>query len=368
MLTGPDVAPLLRHVAPEEVAAPEDLLGAAELEQYLADLDEPPFTLIAVGDIMLGGRARRRVRLRGPDYPFAAVLPLLRRTSIVVGNLEGPLARRAEREKRNFSYRVRPDSTGPLVRAGVNVLTLANNHLVDCGRHGVLETIEAVEAAGICRIGAGRGIRDAHRPAILQASGLRIGLLGYYWNRRCAATDTLPGSAMDTPECLAADIRNLRWQADRVVVTFHWGIPYEREPLPEDRSKARLAIDLGADVAIGHHPHVIQPFEIYRDKPIFYSVGNFTFGSGNSRGEGLLLGLRFEPDHTFVAVHPLYVKNRDPRVDYQPKVLRGQGARRCLDRLARASARDGERLSLDGARATLWLPYAAASSPDEAAS
>jgi hypothetical protein len=361
MLPNLDFAPLLRHVAPAEIPLSEDLFDAAGLEQYLATLDEPPFTLVAVGDIMLGGRAKRSLRLWGSDYPFAAVLPLLRRAGIVLGNLEGPLARRAERHPRNFSYRVHPDLAAPLVRAGVNVVTLANNHLVDCGREGVLETIEAVEAAGIRRIGAGRTLREAHEPAMVLVSGLRIGLLGYYWNRRCAATKKLPGSAMDTPELLAADIGALRAHADRVVVTFHWGIPYDREPLPEDRYKARMAIDLGADAAIGHHPHVVQPFEIYRDKPIFYSIGNFAFGSGNSRGEGLLLGLRFEPRETMVALHPLYVKNRDPRVDYQPKALSGRGARRCLELLARASGRDGQRLTIEEQRATLSLPYAATS-------
>ncbi|GAC1499716.1 MAG: hypothetical protein NVS1B6_05790 [Steroidobacteraceae bacterium] len=81
---------------------------------------------------------------------------------------------------------------------------------------------------------------------------------------------------------------------DRVVGTFHWGETYQRLPCAADVAKARLAIDLGADVVIGHHPHIVQPYEIYRQRLIFYSIGNFTFGSGNSRAEGLLLELSFE--------------------------------------------------------------------------
>ncbi len=352
-----DVSPLLRHVTSEDIADTRDLLDAVTLQSYMAAMNEPHFSLMAVGDVMLGGRSRSVLKSHGTAYPFEATLPLLRRSDIVLANLEGPVARHAERQERTFSYRVHPSTASPLARAGVNVVTLANNHLVDCGRAGVIETIEAVKSAGIACIGAGCSLSDSHRPAILPAAGLRIGLLGYYWNRRCAATELLPGSAMDTPGHLESDIRALRSQVDRVVVTVHWGIPYEREPLPEDREKARLAIDLGADAVIGHHAHVVQPFEIYKNRPIFYGVGNYTFGSGNSRGEGLMLGLRFDQDSTFVAIHPLYVKNRDPRVNYQPKVLRGASARRCLEKLATISGSDGGALKFEDTRATLRLPF-----------
>jgi len=170
------------------------------------------------------------------------------------------------------------------------------------------------------------------------------------------APPNLPGSAMDTPEDLRADIGALRGQVDRVVVEFHWGIPYEREPLPEDREKARLAVDCGADVVVGHHPHVIQPMEVYRGRPIFYSVGNFTFGSGNSLAEGLMVGFRFEEEETEVQVYPLYVKNRDPRVNYQPKVLRGAAGRKTLQRLAEMSGENGRFLTLETGRAVMRLP------------
>ncbi len=138
---------------------------------------------------------------------------------------------------------------------------------------------------------------------------------------------------------------------------FHWGVPYVREPSPEDRAKARLAIDLGADVVVGHHPHVIQPFEIYRGRPIFFSVGNFAFGSGNSRAEGLLVGIRFEEASTTLVAYPLYVKNRDPRVNYQPKVLKGERANHILHRLATISGSCGGLLSIDQGRGTLTLPH-----------
>lgn len=348
---------LLKFISPTEIPLSEDLFSADLLHEHLTALGEPPLSLIAVGDIMLGGRTRRRIKEHGRDYPFGAVLPILRRAPIVLGNLEGPLAQKAQKLDRNFSYRVKPKLASCLLQAGINVVTLANNHLVDCGREGVLETLEALAVAGVTALGAAANEQAAHEPVIREAGGLRIGLLGYYWNRRCAATARLPGSAMGVFEELEADIRKLRSQVDRVIVTFHWGRPYKPEPSPRARAKALFAIDCGAHAVVGHHPHIVQEFEIYRRCPIFYSIGNFAFGSGNSRAEGLMLGFRFEQARTVVKVYPLYVKNRDPRVNYQPKVLRGNAAERMLRRLIEISPRGGALLEVEQGTGKLELPF-----------
>src|SRR3981081_119612 len=348
---------LLRFVHPKEVLISEDLFSADLLQNHLATLGEPPLSLIVVGDIMLGGRARHRIKEHGRDYPFDAVLPILQRAPIVLGNLEGPLAQKAQKLDRNFSYRVKPKAASSLLRAGINVVTLANNHLVDCGREGVLETLEALAIAGVTPLGAAANEQAAHEPVIREAGGLRIGLLGYYWNRRCAATAKLPGSAMGVFEELETDIRKLRSQVDRVVVTFHWGRPYKPEPSPRARAKALFAIDCGAHAVVGHHPHIVQELEIYRRCPIFYSIGNFAFGSGNSQAEGLMIGFRFADARTVVKVYPLYVKNRDPRVNYQPKVLRGDAAERMLRRLIQISPRGGTFLEIARGTGKLELPF-----------
>ncbi len=347
---------MLKHVAPEEVPENDELHNAASLEAYLHALNEPPPSLAVVGDIMLGGRARKPMVEFGLDYPLRAVRPMLQRAPIGLGNLEGPLAREARRQKRKFAYRVNPQTAQALAEAGINVVTLANNHLLDCGREGVLETLEALAQAGVTAIGAGLNQAAAHRAAILTAGGYRVGLLGYYWNKRTAARARLPGSAMDSPEALARDITALKHQVDRVVVTFHWGVPYVREASLEVRAQARLAVDCGADLVVGHHPHLIQAFEVYRSRPVFFSVGNFAFGSGNSRGESLLLAVRFEAQNTVVQVYPVYVKNRDPRVNYQPKVLRGHAAQRVLLRLMEISGSDASFMSIAKDRGSLLLP------------
>jgi len=355
--SSPQMQRLLKHVTREEIPQTDELFSADALETHVHALGEAPLSLIAVGDIMLGGRARKVIAKHGPDYPFKAILPLLQRSPIVLGNLEGPLAREAEKQDRNYSYRVNPKAATSLSRAGINVVTLANNHLLDCGRAGVLETLEALAATGVASLGAGVNKDAAHAPVILKAGARRVGLLGYYWNRRTAAIGKTPGSAMDSFDELESDIGALRKQVDRIVVTFHWGVPYVREPSAHDRAKARYAVDCGADAVIGHHAHIVQPFEVYRGCPIFFGIGNFAFGSGNSRGEGLLIGLRFEDDNTQAELYPLYVKNRDPRVNYQPKLLRGKAATNALSHLAEISGADGHRLKIEEFRGRFDLQH-----------
>jgi hypothetical protein len=359
-------AHLLEHVPAEDIPETRDLFAVGELGARLRALGEPPLSVLASGDTMLGGRSSGVIAEHGLNYPLEALRPLLRRARIVFGNLEGPIADRARPQPRTFSYRMEPRMAVALKRARFHAMSLANNHLTDCGREGVIETMAALTRHRIAPLGAGTDERAAHEPVIREANGLRVALLGYYWNRRTAARDGQPGSAMDPPEALAEDIGRARERADRVVVTFHWGVPYVREPSAEDRAKARFAVECGADAVIGHHVHVIQPFEIHRQRPIFYGIGNCAFGSGNSKAEGLLVGLHFEPARTRVSVYALYVKNRDPRVDYQPKVLRGAAARHMLGRLVAQSGADGARLHVDDLRATLvlpWTPAARAAAP-----
>ncbi len=346
----------LRRVSTDDIPGNDDILSGDALRQRIAKVDGPKLSFLAGGDVMLGGRTREAVKEFGIDYPLAAIKPLLQQSPIVMANLEGPFAKNAKRLERQFSYRVKPALAAALPGAGVNVVTLANNHLVDCDRDGVIETLDTLRQVGVVAVGAGPNQRGAHTPVIMDAHGRRVGLLAYYWNRRCAATSKLPGGAMDPPEALEEDIRSLRAHADRIVATFHWGIPYDRTPSAENRAKARFAVDCGADVVIGHHPHVLQPFEIYRGRPIFYSLGNFAFGSGNSQAEGCLIGIRFDDHLTTATIYPLYVKNRDSRVNYQPKLLRGISARRILLRLARSSGPAGELLRIGDFHGSLILP------------
>lgn len=334
-----------------------ELMNREELETWLSENQAAPFSLIAVGDIMPGERMNRPIRKYGPEYPFFSLYPLFRRSSIVLGNLETPLAKKAEKEDRNFSYKTDPGNARLLRRTGFNVVNLANNHLLDCGHKGVLETFSALQKHNIKYIGAGEDEKKAHSPAIFQAGKLKIGLLGYYWNRRTAATEIKPGSAMDTPEQVKKDIEQLRQKVDRIVVTVHWGIPYERYPSEEDIQKAHFAIDCGADLVIGHHPHIIQPFEIYKNRSVFYSIGNFAFGTGNSKAESIILGVDFQDFFTDLTIFPTYVKNRDKRIYYQPKVITGKTSLKYINILKQISADSGELIKTEGGIGKIKVPF-----------
>ena len=170
-----------RHVSLEEIPPSEDIFSPAELEDWIARRGEPPLDLIVGGDVMLAGRTKPLLAAHGHDYPFASVLPLLDRAEIVMANLEGPLASRATRQatERNFSYRVSPLTVLSLADAGIHLLTLANNHLMDCGRAGVAETIETLRGAGIRTVGAGFDHASAHEPAISCTANGTLGVLGY---------------------------------------------------------------------------------------------------------------------------------------------------------------------------------------------
>ncbi len=312
----------------------DDFVKPDELSHHILKASAP-YDVSAVGDVMPGMRMRHRIRKFGEDYPFAWVRPILDSSSVVTGNLEGPFSKESEKVEttRNFSYQVNPKLVSVLGRGNFNAMTIANNHIQDCGRGGVIETIDALDKYHIQTYGGGRNERTAHRPAIWDGVRSRIGLLGYYWNGRTAARGDLPGSARDLPHLVQRDMALLRPLVDRIVVMVHWGIPYERSPLEDDRAKARRFIDLGADVVIGHHPHILQPMEIYKGRPILYSVGNFAFGSGNSKAESILPSIRFHKSSIEMDIFPVYVQNRDPRLNYQPKVMSGTSGRATIDRL-----------------------------------
>ena len=342
-----------RVADPREIAPDHDVVDTQALAKHLETHGAP--ALLFGGDVMLGGRSSKIIAQAGADALFDGVRPLLERVRLVCVNLEGPIAQKASKLERNHSYKVHPSTRMALQNANIGVVTLANNHLTDCGREGVVETLEFLEAAGIEPLGAGRNSTEAHVPFFFQEGDLRIGLLNYYWNRRTAATGRLPGSARATDETLRRDIPAAKAACDRLVVIFHWGLPYVAEPFEQDQAHARLAVDLGADLIVGHHPHVIQRLEVYQGVPIFYSLGNFAFGSGNSKGQGMLLGATFRGEDTHLVVYPLYVKNRDPRVAYRPRLLRGESAAYVLSLLESGSGDRAHRFAQRDVGATLTV-------------
>jgi poly-gamma-glutamate synthesis protein (capsule biosynthesis protein) len=373
--------PLLAVVGLAAGGCGPDVYKPGELPAELYQKKPGQQTIVLVGDIMTWDRTAEYLEEHGAGYPFAATAPLLREADLTVGNLEGPVAEKAELSKSRYPYKVPPWTLTGLKDAGFDLVSLANNHLLDCGSQGLLETIGNLKRTGIRPFGAGCNLAEAEHPAIVDLAGTKVAFLGlvagetwvsepsdtaddevYRNNERLmrkkfGARKSRPGTVVATIDNVPRLVRKADAQADLVVLFLHWGIRYNRPATAFQRAMARAAIDAGADLIVGHHAHFWQPVELMDGVPVVYGIGNFAFGSANTNAdEGLLVRAtigqgRFEQ----VELFPTYIKNRDSAVRYQTKLMRGKSARDLIDRLSGLSRGLGDRLTFSGDRGVIKL-------------
>lgn len=294
----------------------------------------------AVGDVMLAGRWAASIRNNGYDFPFRGVAAELKTGDITIANLESPIARNgSEFTGKKFRFRAEPELAGALNRSGINLVTLANNHTMDFGGPALMETMQNLESAGIAWIGAGENLAEARKMALYTIKGKKIAFLGYSLTQPVEffAGKSRPGTAPGFEKIFVEDISRARQEADYVIVSFHWGTEGRSDIQPYQRTVAHKAIDAGADVIIGHHPHVLRGIERYKTGIVFYSLGNFTFASkGKSAEAGAMVRLRFSEGKREAELLPLDVLHR--RVGFQPQLVSGKQAVRIIERLNRLSA------------------------------
>jgi poly-gamma-glutamate synthesis protein (capsule biosynthesis protein) len=242
---------------------------------------EPAVRLLFVGDIMMGGRVAALLEREGYDYPYRQTGEWIRSADLAAGNLENPITDRGEPADKTWTFRMSPKAVPALKESGFDVLNLANNHVLDYGTEGLLDTLRFLDEEGIGRVGAGRDADEAYRAFFTEIKGIRIAFLGFShvvpevgWK---AAADR-PGvaEAYGMRQALEA-VKAAKEEADLVVVMVHWGIERAEEPEPYQVTKGRQFIDAGADLVIGSHPHVLQGLESYGGRWIAYSLGNFIF-------------------------------------------------------------------------------------------
>jgi poly-gamma-glutamate capsule biosynthesis protein CapA/YwtB (metallophosphatase superfamily)/GMP synthase-like glutamine amidotransferase len=235
--------------------------------------------LLAVGDIMLARTVEERMNQYGSLYPFQAVYPLLQAADIAVGNLETPFTVQGRPADKRFIFRTHPEHITALSTVGFDVLSLANNHILDFPPDSMDDTLAALEDLGIATVGAGRGEAAAHRPAVLEVKGIKVAFLAFAaprW-RGSPEVPTATDVAWAEPEPVRKAVVEARQEADLVIVILHTGTEYEAQANQEQRSVAHAAVEGGAALVIGHHPHVLQDVEVYQGVPIVYSLGNFVF-------------------------------------------------------------------------------------------
>ncbi len=239
--------------------------------------EKPTVTLAAVGDVLLARYVGKEIENHGPDYPFEHITGIISSADIAFFNLECTLSTRGVPQRHRYLFRADPRLAENLQKAGFDVACLANNHTLDYGRDAMLDTIEAVEKAGMVAIGAGRDREDALRVRVVEKNRLKVGFIGYSDIPSCGVVrlndkPTIAGINLDE---LPEQIRSAKAECDVLVVSFHWGIEYMKRPTERQQEIAKLAIDNGADLILGHHPHVLQPVDTYKNKPIIYSMGGF---------------------------------------------------------------------------------------------
>jgi poly-gamma-glutamate capsule biosynthesis protein CapA/YwtB (metallophosphatase superfamily)/outer membrane protein assembly factor BamB len=235
--------------------------------------------LTFLGDVSPGRSMEAQLARYGPAHPWEGLGPLLHEADLAVANLESVLTARGRPLDKPYLIRAHPRWGQTLVEGGFDLATLANNHVLDYGQEGLDDTLDTLQALGIATVGAGRSQKEAHRPALFTVKGVRLAVLAYAaarWNSSVdvPATDRI---AWAEPAAVQADVRAVRDQADVVVVVLHSGTEYAAKPSPNQVAVAHAAIDAGADLVVGHHPHVTQTVERYRQGLIVYSLGDALF-------------------------------------------------------------------------------------------
>jgi poly-gamma-glutamate capsule biosynthesis protein CapA/YwtB (metallophosphatase superfamily) len=241
-----------------------------------------PVRVAAVGDVTFGDRVAETIASRGPAYPWESTGRVLRSADLATANLEGVVSTRGTpvRDK-EFHFRGSPSALSAARRAaGLDVLTVANNHTLDFGRIAFLDTLRIARRNGIATVGGGADLAAARRPVIFERGGMRIAFLAYSDVRPdgFTAAGSLAGTAPAEVAAIRADVTSARRRADVVLVWMHWGEELARSVDARQRLFASVALNAGAQVVLGSHSHVLQAVvRPTRRALVAWSLGNFVF-------------------------------------------------------------------------------------------
>ena len=297
-------------------------------------------SLTAVGDVMLGRNVGKAIEKQGYNYPFSALDGYMAKADITFGNLESPLSTGGKKlYGKSVVLRGDPKMAPVLAEQGFDVLSLANNHMMDYNSEALLDTIVALRDSGIEPIGAGADLAEATQAVIMNSNGLRIGFLAYtdkykteYFTKKSfAATGDSCGVAPLDRKGILEDVKALADEVDVIVVSLHWGKEYKSKPATADVKLAHEIIDAGAALVIGHHPHRLQGVERYGKGLIAYSLGNFIFDQKTAlyMRQSMILDVELAPGKVVEAtLTPVLITNS------QPAILTGSKASSLLKKIA----------------------------------
>lgn len=266
-------------------------------------------SVVFVGDIMLSRQIGKLMQVENNWFmPFELVAEDLKNTDIVFGNLESVISDKGKDSGAVYSFRADPRSLEGLLYANFSVVSVANNHSFDWGDSAFLDSIQRLKNSGILPIGGGVNRENARDPVFIEKEGIKFAFLAY-----SEFAETFTEESFTAPikeEFLEEDIKKTEIAgADIIIVSFHWGEEYKEESNDFQKYFGRRAIDFGADLVIGHHPHSVQEIENYKNGIIAYSLGNFVFDQNFSEAtrKGLILKAVFR-DKKISETTPILVK------------------------------------------------------------
>lgn len=286
---------------------------------------------------MLGWQVGRKIVRKGPSAPWLHVKRYFDQADLVVANLECVISDRGEPWRSKLIHLRTPlAAADSLVAGGVDVVSVANNHALDFGPDAFEDTLGRLDARGIGYAGGGSDDAAAHAPFIVEENGVRIAFLGYvlpfssrttFNTREWAAGTNSPGLAIGTPEAVSAAVTAARIEADIVVVMVHGGVEYRGRPNAAQRTFAAAAIDAGASLVLGHHPHVLQGYARRDGTLVAFSLGNFLFARfDGAANDTAILDVTLTPDGvTSVDWIPLVIEGGVPRPAVGAEIPRVMG-------------------------------------------
>lgn len=275
-----------------------------------------PIEMMFAGDTMMDGSVKEAIRRHGADYPFSQIKDEVSAADYAVLNLETSVTEASDKDlNQRFNFKSEAGSLEGIKRAGFDMVSLGNNHVLDYKEKGLRDTLNNVEKAGLRHVGAGLDVEEAFRFETVRLNGatVKIGAVTRFMPTTAwMATAKKPGVASAyEPEKVLAAIRDASAGADYVLVFIHWGVENTTSPQPWQRKLAADMLDAGASAVIGSHPHVLQGFEFHEGKPIAYSIGNFLFPDyvkGKKADTGLLK-LTLDKGQVGISFHPLSIRN-----------------------------------------------------------
>lgn len=342
-------------------AGQEDAAGG----QAVAVVTEPPapppprtFTMIAVGDIMLDRMVGKRIEANGAESILADVRDDLRAADLTIANLECPLADKGPHAPDDCIFRADPDTVRVLLDGGIDIVALANNHTLNSGAAPLMETIEHLENAGVAYCGAARDRERAWEPRLITVERTRLGFIS------CTDLSFEHGSMCKVGadlDAFKARIAHAQAQCELLIVSVHWGHEYEKRPTERQQTVARAAIDAGADLIIGHHPHTLQGVGRYRGAPILYSCGNFVFDQREGeRMESAVFYLTWHEEEGWrIRMAPVWIPHRRCGPIYPGE----ERAAAIINRLATLSGNLGVSVTVQGTEG--FADIAGADAPED---